>query len=144
MSGFGSGESLITVIGLLDRILTIYQTFEEILEKSSIFMFYRLFCKIIFHWPKKISSYDSETDPAGSATNWPPGSGSGSVIKDYGSVDPASEKIFMDSQHWILAKCVRSIVAVPEVNNTSICKALCVSFRGSIKGRRLLVGSKAV
>jgi hypothetical protein len=51
-----------------------------------------------------MSSYDSEPDPVGSVTNWPPGSGSGSVIQNYGSVDTVPEEIVKDPQHWILAK----------------------------------------
>ena len=42
-----------------------------------------------------MSRYDQ--DPAGSAYNWPPGSGS--VIQEDGSADPDSNQIFRDPQH---------------------------------------------
>jgi hypothetical protein len=41
-----------------------------------------------------------DPDLAGSVINWPPGSGSESVIPDYGSADP--EEIFTDPQNCFL------------------------------------------
>ncbi len=74
----------------------------------------------LFSLDTKISGYDSEPDPVGSVTNWPPGTGSGSVIQNYGSVDPVPEEIVKDPQHWILAKVSKKRVSVLESRNITL------------------------
>ncbi len=63
----------------------------------TILTIYNIYWQLIFFIGHKNAWVGSGV--AGSAINWPPGSGS--VIQDYGFADPDLTEIFTDPQHWV-------------------------------------------
>jgi hypothetical protein len=91
-------------VPVLFLILTIYQIFEEIKEKSSIFLIL-VICHLLhlttyfFHWGIKISRLDLNLDPAGTVVDFPSGSGFG--IQNIFSADPDPKEIFTKPQNCL-------------------------------------------